>query len=64
MLMVGKRNSQARRALDGRKEKLAACAATLEKELELLGATAIEDKLQEGVPQTITALQVCVCVYE
>jgi hypothetical protein len=34
----------------------------MEKDLELLGATAIEDKLQEGVPQTITALQVCVCV--
>jgi magnesium-transporting ATPase (P-type) len=48
--------------LDGRKQKLAACAAALEKDLELLGATAIEDKLQEGVPQTITALQVCVCV--
>ena len=30
----------------------------MEKELVLLGATAIEDKLQEGVPEAIAQLQV------
>jgi magnesium-transporting ATPase (P-type) len=36
--------------------KLAAVAETVEKDLEILGATAIEDKLQVGVPETIHAL--------
>ncbi len=33
-----------------------ACTA-IESELALLGATAIEDKLQDGVPETIEALR-------
>ena len=32
---------------------MAALMAALETDLELLGATAIEDKLQDGVPETI-----------
>lgn len=36
-----------------RLERLAAVAATIERDLELLGATAIEDRLQEGVPDTL-----------
>lgn len=31
-------------------------AEEVEKDMELLGATAIEDKLQDGVPQAITTL--------
>ena len=31
-------------------------AELIEKDLFLLGATAIEDKLQDGIPETITTL--------
>lgn len=44
-------------SLDNRQEKVDAAAAKIEKNLELVGATAIEDKLQEGVPDTIHMLQ-------
>ncbi|KAH3902879.1 probable Probable phospholipid-transporting ATPase DRS2 [Saccharomycodes ludwigii] len=43
--------------LDNRSEKLDNAAELIEKNLYLLGATAIEDKLQEGVPETIQTLQ-------
>jgi phospholipid-translocating P-type ATPase (flippase) len=43
-------------AVVGREEEVAAVAAEVEKDLILLGATAIEDKLQVGVPATIEAL--------
>eukprot|EP00741_Cyanophora_paradoxa_P005050 tig00000851_g4892.t1 len=43
-------------ALDGREAKLDAAAELIEKELVLVGATAIEDKLQEGVPDAIATL--------
>eukprot|EP00736_Rhodelphis_marinus_P013787 Rmarinus@m.20920 len=43
-------------ALVGREEKLAAAAAKVEKDLTLVGATAIEDRLQDGVPETISTL--------
>jgi phospholipid-translocating P-type ATPase (flippase) len=43
-------------ALVGRDEQLAACAATIEVDLRLIGATAIEDKLQDGVPEAIATL--------
>lgn len=46
----------ARTALSGRDEKVAQVADEIEQELVLLGATAIEDKLQEGVPSAISAL--------
>ncbi|CAB4061238.1 DRS2 [Lepeophtheirus salmonis] len=39
-----------------REEKIDEAAAFVEKDLFLLGATAIEDKLQEGVPETIQML--------
>ena len=39
-----------------RKGKLARAAALLERDLDIVGATAIEDKLQEGVPETIAEL--------
>ncbi len=46
----------AKTALHGREEKLAAVAEDIEKRLQLLGCTAIEDKLQEGVPECIERL--------
>jgi magnesium-transporting ATPase (P-type) len=42
--------------LDGRDEALALLAEEVERDLELVGVTAIEDKLQEGVPEAIAAL--------
>ena len=42
--------------LDGRDEALAGLADEVERDLELVGVTAIEDKLQEGVPEAIEAL--------
>lgn len=43
-------------AIHDRERKLSDAAELIEKNLVLLGATAIEDKLQEGVPETIAAL--------
>ena len=43
--------------ISGRGEALDQAAELIEKELFLLGATAIEDKLQDGVPDTIHTLQ-------
>lgn len=48
---------EASTALDDRSDKLDATAELIEKDLFLLGATAIEDKLQDGVPETIHTLQ-------
>eukprot|EP00931_Biecheleriopsis_adriatica_P073755 TRINITY_DN47983_c0_g1_i1.p1 TRINITY_DN47983_c0_g1~~TRINITY_DN47983_c0_g1_i1.p1 ORF type:complete len:1461 (-),score=244.99 TRINITY_DN47983_c0_g1_i1:257-4639(-) len=44
---------QAQCAVTDRDKKLHAVAEEIEKSIEVLGATAIEDKLQEGVPETI-----------
>lgn len=44
-------------SLTDRTIKLREVAALIECDLHLLGATAIEDKLQEGVPETIEALR-------
>ena len=52
-----RRYEQAAAQLDGRRAALDAVAEELERDLELLGATAIEDKLQDGVPETIATLQ-------
>ncbi|VDM19251.1 unnamed protein product [Wuchereria bancrofti] len=43
-------------SMDKRKEKLAECAEKIEVNLTLVGASAVEDKLQQYVPETITAL--------
>lgn len=43
-------------AITDREEKLEAAADIIERELTLLGGTAIEDRLQEGVPDTIALL--------
>lgn len=43
-------------AMHGRQTALAAAAEAIEQGLTLLGATGVEDRLQEGVPETIDAL--------
>ena len=47
---------EAKTALTGRDEKLAAVGELIERDLLLLGCTAIEDKLQAGVPEAIERL--------
>ncbi|XP_062279089.1 phospholipid-transporting ATPase ID [Scomber scombrus] len=44
------------KATDCREDHLAAAYEQIEQDMMLLGATAIEDKLQEGVPETIAIL--------
>eukprot|EP00054_Salpingoeca_dolichothecata_P013519 m.75492 g.75492 ORF g.75492 m.75492 type:complete len:1176 (-) comp20522_c0_seq1:32-3559(-) len=50
------RYKEACTALVDRADKMDAAAALIEKDLFLLGATAIEDRLQDGVPETIRHL--------
>ncbi|CAL8317992.1 unnamed protein product, partial [Lota lota] len=50
------RHHEANIAMDGKEERLDALYEEIEKDLMLLGATAVEDKLQDGVPQTIEQL--------
>ncbi|KAF9930489.1 hypothetical protein FBU30_000383 [Linnemannia zychae] len=52
-----KKYADAQSALDGRQEKLEQVAEILEQNLDMTGATAIEDKLQKGVPETIDKLR-------
>jgi phospholipid-transporting ATPase len=49
--------TQASNLLDGRSERQAALAAQLEVNLNYLGCTAVEDKLQDRVPETIQFLR-------
>lgn len=50
--------NKAQTTIDGsRADELDKAAELIEKDLYLLGATAIEDKLQDGVPETIHTLQ-------
>jgi len=44
-------------ALEDREDKIAAASAEIEYDLRLLGATAIEDRLQDGVPEAIADLK-------
>uniref|UniRef100_A0A7N8X0J5 Phospholipid-transporting ATPase n=1 Tax=Mastacembelus armatus TaxID=205130 RepID=A0A7N8X0J5_9TELE len=50
------RHHEASTAIEEREEKLDELYEEIEKDLQLLGATAVEDKLQDGVPQTIEQL--------
>ncbi|XP_013108075.2 probable phospholipid-transporting ATPase IM isoform X3 [Stomoxys calcitrans] len=52
-----KRHMDASISLDNREDKLGVLYEEVESELVLVGVTAIEDKLQDGVPQTIANLQ-------
>ncbi|VDL57242.1 unnamed protein product [Hymenolepis diminuta] len=47
----------ARNKLDGRDEALSEAYKKIERELVLVGCTGIEDKLQDGVPETLIALR-------
>ena len=49
--------ADASRALDDRAQKMDQVAEEIETDLTLIGASAIEDKLQEGVPDSIAALR-------
>ena len=49
--------TKAAATINGRSEELDKASEIIERDLFLLGATAIEDKLQEGVPDTIYTLQ-------
>ncbi|CAN6469461.1 unnamed protein product [Victoria cruziana] len=49
--------AEASTSLNDRVAKLRKTAAFIESNLKLLGATGIEDKLQEGVPETIESLR-------
>ncbi|ETS78476.1 hypothetical protein PFICI_10538 [Pestalotiopsis fici W106-1] len=51
-----KEHDKAATALTDREEKLEEVANKIEQELSLLGGTAIEDRLQDGVPDTIALL--------
>ncbi|KAI5283901.1 hypothetical protein KEM55_001300, partial [Ascosphaera atra] len=48
---------EASTSLVDRQEKIGAVGERIEQQLELLGATAIEDKLQKGVPEAIEKLR-------
>lgn len=47
---------EAQTAIERREQKCDAVAEEIERDLILMGATAIEDKLQEGVPESIALL--------
>ncbi|ODV81596.1 phospholipid transporting ATPase [Suhomyces tanzawaensis NRRL Y-17324] len=51
-----KRHKAAASSLDNREEQMEAVADSIERELTLLGGTAIEDRLQDGVPDAISLL--------
>ena len=48
---------EASTALSEREQQLALAASAIETKMEYVGVTAVEDKLQEGVPKTIEQLQ-------
>lgn len=52
-----KYQAAARSLSEDRESKINAIAEELEKDFELVGLTAIEDKLQDGVPQSIETLR-------
>jgi phospholipid-translocating ATPase len=51
------RYKEAAVSLQDREAKIEAVSDELEQDLRLLGATAIEDRLQDGVPETIADLK-------
>ena len=48
-------------ALSDREAEIAKAAELIEQQLELVGVTAIEDKLQDAVPDTISELAEVIC---
>uniref|UniRef100_A0A4X2LCK8 Phospholipid-transporting ATPase n=1 Tax=Vombatus ursinus TaxID=29139 RepID=A0A4X2LCK8_VOMUR len=51
-----RKHYEASTSMEDREEKLGLVYEEIEKDMMLLGATAIEDKLQDGVPETIATL--------
>jgi phospholipid-transporting ATPase len=51
------RYEEAVNRIQGREEAVSKVCKQLEEDLELVGATAIEDRLQDGVPETVAALR-------
>eukprot|EP00003_Mantamonas_plastica_P029366 TRINITY_DN6933_c0_g1_i2.p1 TRINITY_DN6933_c0_g1~~TRINITY_DN6933_c0_g1_i2.p1 ORF type:complete len:1034 (-),score=367.37 TRINITY_DN6933_c0_g1_i2:110-3211(-) len=51
--------ADANNAIEGRRQKMETASDVMERDFELLGATAIEDKLQQEVPETIQYLLDC-----
>ncbi|KAG4068488.1 hypothetical protein HA402_004829 [Bradysia odoriphaga] len=51
------RHKEAEVSMENREKKIRDSFSLLENDLTLLGATGIEDRLQEGVPETIVALR-------
>ncbi|EDW81882.2 uncharacterized protein Dwil_GK25424 [Drosophila willistoni] len=51
------RQQEASLAMDSREQRLNAIYEEIESEMQLVGVTAIEDKLQDGVPKSIANLQ-------
>uniref|UniRef100_A0A8C9CPX9 Phospholipid-transporting ATPase n=1 Tax=Phocoena sinus TaxID=42100 RepID=A0A8C9CPX9_PHOSS len=51
-----RKHSEAYLSLENREDKISMVCEEIEKDLMLLGATAIDDKLQDGVPETIITL--------
>ena len=56
-LVLQKELNEARAMLEGRAEALAKAYANIECDLMLIGCTGVEDKLQDDVPETLTALR-------
>ena len=52
-----KQYHEAATSIDKRDEKLKQAASEIERNLHIVGATAIEDKLQKGVPETIQQIE-------
>ncbi|XP_071088418.1 phospholipid-transporting ATPase VD-like [Haliotis cracherodii] len=52
-----KMHQEAEAALENRETQIRDSACRIEEELDLLGATGIEDRLQDGVPETIAKLR-------
>ena len=49
--------NEARQALVDREKEVSRVIDTIENEMTLLGATGVEDQLQDGVPETLEALR-------
>ena len=50
--------NNARQALTNRDKEVSRVCETIESEMTLLGATGVEDQLQDGVPETLESLRV------
>ncbi|XP_027044475.1 probable phospholipid-transporting ATPase IF [Pocillopora damicornis] len=56
-VVINAKINKAKQAILDREEQLARVYDEVERDFHILGATAVEDRLQDGVPQTIEALR-------